>query len=808
MPSQNIYHPLPSSGTLTINDIIKEKGHNSGSNYTLKQLALGDNSGGDGIALNRLDNTADQIALIEKTTPYTDLSVYPYSISDWYGYIQPHNITFQNEDQEIESAQLTMYILGRSENYDIETVLLETVYYLDERQRVCFDWTRKNEIGSNPWTSVSETPHTTSTPVSTGEVSVINHTRRTTSTNVQITYTIERTIIRIALADFQRDQMLDSATYTKTLTGITLRLNGLSKTVDDYLAATTNDVTLYVGVFVYTPDGSTISTKTWEPLNNATAAGYFFVEYANGNFNIDLQASLFEQYIFNSNTYLYLNICFLRHDALGKMYFGNNLISSTNSLMSSVGNWSTVIGALNTGHTFTPTFGADGSAFDIKDDSLWGEKPMPGAPWYDNHGSCLRMAYYIYATGGSDSDYQLGIRLNSDYVDGWSDDNVEYTDPNSYTSSRYTILFDYFWDSVIYEFYSFVNLLGVWIKNLYQTGFNINQSVLIANGELIGNQPYVYGIFTTSNQNIVFNSWRTASHTEIFENPSGSGDDDGITIYMLYNNYGALIANAENSAGTHNLYIDNFRIYKSMNRSELTITFQLQSNPLKAVYKCHNNVPTLSCVAASSITQTSFVSGGSGMSHNGSTIRSWGLLWKAGSAPTYASKDGIWEYTVTSKPNTTNALTGFTSGTNSGLTPNTTYYVIAFAKNWASGGTPAGYGFSAAITFKTLGVPSVSTVSDFCDSVFEATLTGFHTNAGNPGSYIDCGFYWIKGSASQATLIASGTRETVADFVGSFSKVITLDGSTSQLYTWIPFAKNSTGEGYGTIDTFVTPTPL
>jgi hypothetical protein len=82
------YHPLDSSGKITITDIHREKGHcgptetpSAPNLYTLEQLALGDAVGGDGVALNTLNPSY----IIDR------IQTKPYSLSDWYEY--DHSLT-------------------------------------------------------------------------------------------------------------------------------------------------------------------------------------------------------------------------------------------------------------------------------------------------------------------------------------------------------------------------------------------------------------------------------------------------------------------------------------------------------------------------------------------------------------------------------------------------------------------------------------------------------------------------------------------------------------------------------------------
>lgn len=96
-------------------------------------------------------------------------------------------------------------------------------------------------------------------------------------------------------------------------------------------------------------------------------------------------------------------------------------------------------------------------------------------------------------------------------------------------------------------------------------------------------------------------------------------------------------------------------------------------------------VPTLTTTAASSITSTSASSGGSSISDGGASITAKGVCWSTSTNPTIANSN-------------TNDGTGTANFTSSitGLLPNTTYYVRAYATN------SAGTGYGNQISFTTL----------------------------------------------------------------------------------------------------------
>lgn len=100
-------------------------------------------------------------------------------------------------------------------------------------------------------------------------------------------------------------------------------------------------------------------------------------------------------------------------------------------------------------------------------------------------------------------------------------------------------------------------------------------------------------------------------------------------------------------------------------------------------------VPTLTTTAASAITQTTATSGGTSINAGGGTITAKGVCWSTSTNPTIANSN-------------TNNGTGTANFTSSitGLLPNTTYYVRAYATN------SAGTGYGNQISFTTLPLPT------------------------------------------------------------------------------------------------------
>ena len=143
-------------------------------------------------------------------------------------------------------------------------------------------------------------------------------------------------------------------------------------------------------------------------------------------------------------------------------------------------------------------------------------------------------------------------------------------------------------------------------------------------------------------------------------------------------------------------------------------------------------------------------------------------------------------------------VSGTTSSYNkniTGLSPNTSYYFVAFATN--SEGISTGIVYS----FKTdqLSPPIVQT--DAASDVDEnsATLNGNVTSDGN-GIITERGFYW---SSTDQTPDKDDNKEVVSGTIGNYNKNIT--GLPEDItYYFVAFATNSKGTSTGSVQSFKT----
>jgi uncharacterized protein (TIGR02145 family) len=196
--------------------------------------------------------------------------------------------------------------------------------------------------------------------------------------------------------------------------------------------------------------------------------------------------------------------------------------------------------------------------------------------------------------------------------------------------------------------------------------------------------------------------------------------------------------------------------------------------------------PTLTTSSISSITSTSVYGGGNISSDGGAAVSARGLV-----------------YATTSNPTLSNSLltigsgTGSFSGTISGLTPNTTYYVRAYATN------SAGTGYGNEISFQTLPIEVPTLVTTDASGITQTTVTSGGTISNDGGATItERGI--VYGTSTDPT--TSNTKVTSGSGTGSFSvNVSNLTAITT--YYIRSYAINSAGTGYGNNITFQTAIP-
>lgn len=186
--------------------------------------------------------------------------------------------------------------------------------------------------------------------------------------------------------------------------------------------------------------------------------------------------------------------------------------------------------------------------------------------------------------------------------------------------------------------------------------------------------------------------------------------------------------------------------------------------------------PTLTTLAVSNITRNTAVSGGNITNSGGATVTSRGVCWGTSSGP------------VSTGPHTTDGEgTGTFSSNLTGLNPNTTYYVRAYATN--SAGTA--YGNEMSFPTEPVSAPTLST-SGATDITLTTAVAGGTIISDNGAEIIERGVCWnTTGNPS-----ISGPHTSNGTGIGSFTVNIE-ELSAGTIYYVRAYARNSVGTAYG-----------
>ena len=193
-------------------------------------------------------------------------------------------------------------------------------------------------------------------------------------------------------------------------------------------------------------------------------------------------------------------------------------------------------------------------------------------------------------------------------------------------------------------------------------------------------------------------------------------------------------------------------------------------------------VPAITTVAISGITSTTAISGGTITSDGGATVTSRGVCWSTNQNPTIADN----------KTNNGTGIDNFTSSI-TGLSPGTTYYIRAYAKN--SVGTA--YGNQITITTSaTLPIITTSTVSNSTSTT--ATSGGNITSDG--GALVTArGVCWSTTQNPTVTSFKTTDGTGIGNFISSLAGL-----SANTTYYIRAYATNSAGTVYGAQINFTT----
>lgn len=189
------------------------------------------------------------------------------------------------------------------------------------------------------------------------------------------------------------------------------------------------------------------------------------------------------------------------------------------------------------------------------------------------------------------------------------------------------------------------------------------------------------------------------------------------------------------------------------------------------------NLPILSTSIVYNVLATTASTGGTVASNGGNNITSRGICWSTNPNPTINN----------STQNAGSGLGSFTADL-SNLSPNTTYYVRAFAT------TAAGTAYGNEVSFLTL-VPSIPLVNTtYLENIYSNYIrgNGIITNIGN-AQIIESGFCWNTSPNPTVSNFKTITGASIGNYNGG---LYPLQPATT--YYIRAYANNVAGTGYGT----------
>ena len=195
------------------------------------------------------------------------------------------------------------------------------------------------------------------------------------------------------------------------------------------------------------------------------------------------------------------------------------------------------------------------------------------------------------------------------------------------------------------------------------------------------------------------------------------------------------------------------------------------------------SLPQLSTNEVTLITQTTASGGGNVTSDGGGTVTARGVCWSTSQNPTTANSK-----------TTDGSGTGSFVSSLTGLTPNTTYYVRAYATN------SAGTAYGNQVSFTTLQITLPTVTTTIISDITTTTATGGGNVTSDGGATVTArGVCWSTNqnptTADSKTTDGSGTGSFVSSLIG-------LTPNTT--YYVRAYATNSAGTAYGNQVSFVT----
>jgi len=193
--------------------------------------------------------------------------------------------------------------------------------------------------------------------------------------------------------------------------------------------------------------------------------------------------------------------------------------------------------------------------------------------------------------------------------------------------------------------------------------------------------------------------------------------------------------------------------------------------------------PTVTTAVISNKTRTTAVSGGNVTSDGGSPVTYRGVCWSTSPGP------------VATGPHTTdNSGTGTFVSNITGLNPNTTYYVKAYATN--SIGTS--YGSELSFVTDPVAVP-VLTTNSISGQTTNSAVSGGNITSDNGGAITERGVCW------NTTGNPTVSDPKISNGTGTGSYTVNITGLTAGTTYYVrAYANNSAGSGYGNQLSFTT----